>query len=47
MNKYKIKDLAPYSTCEISVAGGHFAFSFDDGTISLFTTSEEGECDQV
>jgi hypothetical protein len=43
VNKYKINYLTPYTTYEISVAAGN-RYGFDDGAISLFSTSEEGEC---
>jgi hypothetical protein len=43
VNKYKINNLTPYTTYEISVAAGNY-YGFDDGAISLFLTSEEGEC---
>ena len=43
MNKYKINNLTPYTTYEIYVAAGNY-YGFDDGAISSFLTSEEGEC---
>ena len=44
VNEYKIDSLTPYTTYEISVASGNWVIGFDDGTISSFLTSEEGEC---
>ena len=44
VNKYKIKDLTPYNRYEISVAAEHYSYGLDDGNISSFSTSEEGEC---
>jgi hypothetical protein len=43
VNKYKINNLTPYTTYEISVATGNYQVGFDDGTITSFSTSEEGE----
>ncbi len=46
VNKYVLNNLAPYSTYEISVAAGNNQ-GFDDGNISSFSTSEEGECENM
>ena len=46
VNEYKINNLTPYTTYEISVASGN-SYGFDDGTISSFLTSEEGKCKDV
>ena len=43
VNEYKINDLIPYTTYEISVAAGNFP-GFGEETITSFLTSEEGEC---
>ena len=46
VNKYMLNNLAPYSIYEISVAAGNNQ-GFDDGNISSFSTSEEGECENM
>ena len=42
MNKYKINNLTPYTTYEISVAAGNDR-GFVEASITSFLTSEKGE----
>ena len=41
--EYKLRDLTPYTTYEISVAAGN-THGFGEETNTWFITSEEGEC---
>ena len=42
VNKYKINNLTPYTTYEISVAAGN-DYGFSEESNTSFLTSEEGE----
>jgi hypothetical protein len=42
VNKYKLNNLTPYTTYEISVAAGN-KHGFGEETITSFTTSEDGK----
>ena len=44
VNEYKINNLTPYTTYEISVAAGSYYYEFSEETNTSFLTSEEGEC---
>ena len=46
VNKYKIHNLTPDTTYEISVAAetSHYVYGFGEETTTSFLTSEEGEC---
>ena len=46
VNEYRINNLTPYTTYEVSVASGN-KYGFDAGTISSFSTSEAGKCKNV
>jgi ABC-type amino acid transport system permease subunit len=43
VNEYKINNLTPYTTYEISVAAGNY-YGFGEGSNTSFLTSEEGAC---
>ena len=43
MNEYKINNLTPYTTYEISVAAGN-NYGFGEESITSFLTSEGGKC---
>ena len=44
MNEFKLKNLTSYTTYEISVAAGNH-YGFGEESVTLFLTSEEGECE--
>jgi hypothetical protein len=43
VNEYKINNLTPYTTYEISVAAGSYYYGFDEEIITSFSTTSEGE----
>ena len=43
VNEYKINNLTPYTTYEISVAAGNY-FGFGEESNTSFSTTSEGEC---
>ena len=43
VNKYRIENLTPYTTYEISVAAGNY-LGFGEEISTLFLTFEEGGC---
>jgi hypothetical protein len=44
VNEYKINNLTPYTTYEISVAAGNYYYGFGEESNTSFLTSKEGEC---
>jgi hypothetical protein len=44
VNEYELNNLTSYTTYEISVAAGSY-YGFGEESVTLFLTSEEGECE--
>lgn len=42
VNQYKLHDLDPYVTYEISVTAGNYQLGFENAATTSFLTSEEG-----